>query len=234
MIMKAKRFFFILLFCPIFIFGQTWDYPVKPGTEEWKNLKSGVEKLQSCQIPENVLKKISSLELAKLCVTYPLFYEYTAFNDEREAVSIMIEKFNGLKELSSRKDGAAALIKIYSQMKIQEKEGYVEKGEHSSVLNFEYIELLLSNDKFLNQLSLKEQEELRKLTIEKYGEKLKHIDIYGIDGIKKSLLLSSIIINKIEPNNKNNQQIKDFIKNYNFIDSKELENISKINVQHEK
>lgn len=146
----------------------------------------------------------------------------------------MIEKFNGLKELSSRKDGAAALIKIYSQMKIQEKEGYVEKGEHSSVLNFEYIELLLSNDKFLNQLSLKEQEELRKLTIEKYGEKLKHIDIYGIDGIKKSLLLSSIIINKIEPNNKNNQQIKDFIKNYNFIDSKELENISKINVQHEK
>ena len=232
--MKAKRFFFILLFCPIFIFGQTWDYPVKPGTEEWKNLKSGVEKLQSCQIPENVLKKISSLELAKLCVTYPLFYEYTAFNDEREAVSIMIEKFNGLKELSSRKDGAAALIKIYSQMKIQEKEGYVEKGEHSSVLNFEYIELLLSNDKFLNQLSLKEQEELRKLTIEKYGEKLKHIDIYGIDGIKKSLLLSSIIINKIEPNNKNNQQIKDFIKNYNFIDSKELENISKINVQHEK
>lgn len=37
-----------------------WDYPIKPGTEEWTNFKSGQEMLNACQIPENILKNLST------------------------------------------------------------------------------------------------------------------------------------------------------------------------------
>lgn len=68
-----------MLLCPVFIFGQTWDYPVKPGTEEWKKLKTGKEKNEACQIPENVLKKISSHELAYLL--YNKFFTHIYLSD---------------------------------------------------------------------------------------------------------------------------------------------------------
>ena len=221
-----------MVFCPIGIFGQIWDYPVKPGTEEWKKLKTGKEKIEACQIPENVLKEISSHELAYLCMKYPLFFEYTALEDQREAIVRMIKQFNGLKELSTRKDGARVLMETYSRMKVQDKEGYIEKGAYSSVLHFEYIELLLSSDIFQDKLNAMEQQKLKEITISKYTEKLKHIDIYGGDGIRKSLLLSSILILRTDPGQKNDKLLEKFIRNYDSVSNKELESISKINTQN--
>lgn len=225
------RLILLLLVIPTLASSQTWDYPIKPETEEWPRIASGEERLKLCQIPDYILAKISIDELAKLCIRYPLFYEYTTFNDDREAISLIINKFNGLKALSERKDGAIALMQIYNQMEIQEEEGYVEKGEYNSVLHFEYIELLLSSEPFINQLNEEKQRELRGITILKYGGKLSNISIYGISGIKKSLLLSSVIMNKINPSNRNSQLLNDFISCYNFADSKQLELISKINTQ---
>ena len=229
--MKTEKMLLVMLFYPVFVFGQIWDYPVKPGTEEWACIISSEEQLKIVQIPNDILARISTDELARLCIKYPLFFEYTAFNDERMAISLMIKKFNGLRELSEREDGTIALMKIYDQMKIQEKEGYIEKGEYSSVLHFEYIELLLSSDVFINQLSVEKQKVLRKMTVVKYGKKVEHIDVYGMSGIKTSLLLSSVIINKTNPENKNYQLLKDFIANYNSISNNQLETISMINNQ---
>jgi len=40
------------------------------------------------------------------------------------------------------------------------------------------------------------------ITLSKYAEKLKYIRIYGGNALKRSLLLGSILTNKIKPNNK--------------------------------
>ncbi len=194
--------------------------------------KDRKRKNEACQIPENVLKKISSHELAYLCMKYPLFFEYTALEDQREAIVRMIKQFNGLKELSTRKDGARVLMETYSRMKVQDKEGYIEKGAYSSVLHFEYIELLLSSDIFQDKLNAMEQQKLKEITISKYTEKLKHIDIYGGDGIRKSLLLSSILMLRTDPDQKNDKLLEKFIRNYDSVGNKELESISKINTQN--
>lgn len=145
----------------------------------------------------------------------------------------MIEGFNGLKGLGSRKDGTMALMTIYSQMQVQTDEGYVEKGSYNSVLNFEYIELLLSTDIFQRQLNVTEQRKLKEITPSKYAEKLKYVWIYGGNALKRSLLLSSILTNKIKPNNKDVELLNEFIQNYELIDNRQLEVISKINVQDE-
>ena len=66
--MKKKMILLTMLVCPILIFGQAWDYPVKPGTEEWKSLKSHCEKISVCQIPNEILKNCSTEDLLEICL----------------------------------------------------------------------------------------------------------------------------------------------------------------------
>ena len=59
----------------------TWDYPMKPGMEEWNQLKTEEERIAAVQIPEDVLAKLSPAEVVRLCMPFPLFGYYTAFNN---------------------------------------------------------------------------------------------------------------------------------------------------------
>jgi hypothetical protein len=216
------------------VYCQVYNFPIKPGTKEWKELKTGKQMHDVCQISKDILKNMSSDALAESCMKYPLYFEFTAFNDEIKGITYVIENFNGLKELSQRKDGASSLLKIYKKMVIQTKEGYIETGKISSVLNFEYIELLLSADVFLNQLDSIGMQELKAETLAKYGEKLNHVNIYGIHGICKSLLLCAKLLDRNKPNNINKEKIKRFIQNYNSASKEEIEQISKIITENEK
>jgi len=79
---------------------ETWDYPVKPGSREWASFTTGKQMVDACQIPNHILKSLSTKELVEICFNYPLFLDYAAANDERKGISHMIEIFNGLNELS--------------------------------------------------------------------------------------------------------------------------------------
>lgn len=35
--------------------AQVYNFPVKPGTEEWNNLETEADRLEALQIPENLL-----------------------------------------------------------------------------------------------------------------------------------------------------------------------------------
>lgn len=91
--------------------SKAWDYPVKPGTEQWKALKGLPEKLEVTQIPESVLKTVSTEDLVDLCMNYPLRFNYFAYNTLKEGVVTVAEQFNGLKELFARHDNAKAIFK---------------------------------------------------------------------------------------------------------------------------
>lgn len=224
-----KLFYSLLIsFLPLFLFSQVYEFPIKPGTSEWTKLANHEEMVNACQIPESILMSMSTIDLAKTCMSYPLFFEYTDFNDDSTAISTIIESFNGLRELNKRKDGTIALMNIYSQMPIQEKEGVVK--ENNSVLHFEYIELLLSFNTFLNQLDRNGQKKLKDIALQKYGEKINHANIYGIYGVSYSLLLGIKTITKMNPDI-NNKQIKDFLRNYKSASSDQLQEMSKIFTQ---
>lgn len=48
-----------------------WNYPVRPGTEQWKQLDSFSERLNAFNIPESILSEISTGNLVKTCLSYP-------------------------------------------------------------------------------------------------------------------------------------------------------------------
>lgn len=44
--------------------ADPYDFPVKPGSEVWQQLQTGKEMVEACQIPETVLKNLTTEALA--------------------------------------------------------------------------------------------------------------------------------------------------------------------------
>lgn len=90
-----------------------WDYPVKPGTDEWVNLDSYNERIKVCQIPDKILFCLSTEKLTDICLRYPFIYDVFAFNDWNAGLDNLFSTFNGIRELYKRTDVSKELLKRY-------------------------------------------------------------------------------------------------------------------------
>jgi hypothetical protein len=209
-----------------------YEYPVKPGSEEWAAFTSGQQMLDACQIPQKVLSSLTAKALAETCMNYPLFFEYLAVNDEREGIRIMIEKFNGLRELSKRSNGTLELIKIYKTFPVLSKIPNLTSKERDIPYKLPFIELLLSDDNFINQLNLKERTELKKIVLDKYENKLANPDIYSLYNISKTFLLGAVILDKqdeaVSISSEERKTLKSYINNHVHAAPELLTEISKL------
>ncbi len=194
-----KIFFLLLLIFPTILFAQqneiTWDFPVKPGSEEWSNLKTRTERLNAMQIPTNILSGMGTEELVVACINYPAALQYGIYTNEFEGINKIIEGFNGLQELLSRKDGCKYLTKFYQNA---EADGLIKKDERINErfwpLRFRYVELLISQDKIINSSEYKETVALLGVTINKTelkSENTYHFSSY--DNIISSLIIAKIL-----------------------------------------
>lgn len=83
--------------------GPAYQYPIVPGTDKWKSFTTNDQKLSACQIPQNVLKKMSTENLIKTIRDYPLLPNVYVWNSISEGIQNVKEGFNGLQELYRRK-----------------------------------------------------------------------------------------------------------------------------------
>jgi len=93
--------------------AQLWDYPVKPGMEEWQALDGYPEMVDICQIPEDILFCLSTENLMKLCLQYPLFKDIYLFNFIDTGLNKLFNEFNGIREFYKREDMLKELLKYY-------------------------------------------------------------------------------------------------------------------------
>jgi|AGTN01.3.fsa_nt_gi hypothetical protein len=70
-----------------------WDYPVKPGTGGWRIFQSNQEKVEACQIPEEILSSLSTEDLAELYLQYPLLYDVFAFDNLNNGLEKLYNDF---------------------------------------------------------------------------------------------------------------------------------------------
>lgn len=233
-----KKFFTLitLLFLSISMFAQQqtntpYDFPVKPGSEQWAAFTTGQQMVDACQIPEDVLSQLSTEALAETCMNYPLYFEYLSSNNERTGIAYLISSFNGLQELSKRADGASALIKIYTKLPINTASLAKTVGQSRNMLHLGYVELLLADNAFFNKISTSELNELKKVVVAKYAEKVKENKSYSLLGIQKSLLLGARIIEKTDNMKRSAAEkstIQNFIKFYGTSDNTYVTEMSKI------
>jgi hypothetical protein len=114
-----KKIMILLLFSfPIILFAQeevSWDFPIKPGSEEWRQLETYEDKLNSYNIPQEILKIISTEKLVQACLNYPQFGLIFTRNDLQRGYDHIRAKFNGFRELEERDDAGEVLLNIYKK-----------------------------------------------------------------------------------------------------------------------
>jgi hypothetical protein len=147
----------IFLLWPLLMQAQSLDsvynFPIRPGTKEWSNLNTEEQRIRAMQIPDNLLKQMSTECLIKTCINYPAFVHFSAFDDRQKGIQYVIDSFNGLKELLNRKDAPLELIKIYSSMdkadisfpdkKINKRYGSIRSC---------YFEMILTQDAIIDKM----------------------------------------------------------------------------------
>ena len=209
-----------------------WDYPIKPGTDEWAAFKTGEQMVNACQIPLEILRTLTTKELVEISLNYPLFNNYMAFNDERKGVNSIITRFNGLRELSQRADCVNELIQAYVNFPIITQ---IPKDPNSKFYHtpfkLPFLELVLSDNLFLSQLNSEDLEVIRKIAINKYALKIENPEVYSFHNIRTTMLLAAMIIdkqNKTTNSQEEKEIISGFIKNYNQSVPELLTAVSKI------
>lgn len=203
-----------MLLCPVFIFGQTWNYPVKPGTEEWKSLKTHSEKVEVCQIPIDVLKKMPTDDLIEVCLNYPLSFDFYAYNSIKEGIIKVKDRFNGLQELFARKDNFSLLqkrmdINVFQKVMAESNYTVEEKGE--IIHRYTLMETLLSFDEFMDNADLSEILALEKKTISMVEYKESNKNLFSSFANAASALLLGKSIKRLSPNSKFSMETELFL-----------------------
>ena len=157
-----------------------WDYPVKPGLEEWKKLNSPYEIYQALQIPDKILKEIDTESLVQICLNYPATTVFFIRNTPQECFEAFYSQFNGIQELMNRKDAGKFLLSKYAQMSLADFNPlWILETQGSFVNKFYYMELFLVQPQIQELLNANEQELLLKETIKKFELKCERSDLFG-------------------------------------------------------
>lgn len=90
----------------------------------WRTFQTIEEMQAACQVPENILKSMSTDNLIQTCMLYPLYRNYLAYNNELSGIKAIINGFNGFAELQKRENAADRLITYYEEINI----GYIAKN----------------------------------------------------------------------------------------------------------
>lgn len=140
----------------------SYDYPVRPGMDEWADFKTGEEMGKASEVPENILKQQSTQAVIQAVWEYPLFINFLSRFFYQGDFDASIARTNAYKELIQRDDAGKCLLErlILVEPAIQGLD-YMPRG----------LEFILSQDCFLKQLGLNDKIIIVKTALEK--EKLR-------------------------------------------------------------
>ena len=189
--MKKLHFIALCLF-PILTQAQVYNFPVKPGTEAWNKLETETERLSALQIPDNILKTMSTQDLITTCMNYPAMGYYTAYNNPQEGMDVIIQNFNGLQELMNRSDAPNLLLATYKQMNNKFMSSQAKlTNQASGSIKKNYFEWLINQDAILNKMNEDDRSTLLEEVRNKIFYQIDQNEEYSSLDFHPSLLLLS-------------------------------------------
>ena len=94
--------------------------------------QTGEELVAMCNVPDDLLKNMSTANLAWTCFNHPYNTSWPAYNNPYEGMIGLIRRFNGYNELMRRATGRDAAINLYAQLGYRE-EGKTTVSEYSMI-----------------------------------------------------------------------------------------------------
>lgn len=156
---------------------DTYKYPIRPRSEEWKAFISSEQMVEATQIPYSILEPMSTIGVFESYVENPLNLELFITLEPQRFYDSFKETFNVCKELIRRDDIATELIKRYSGMCSEcDANNYSNfSGKGGNVeYSFASIELLLAQEDILSKASKEQCNELAQLVLKAYEKNVKN------------------------------------------------------------
>lgn len=172
--------------------NDAYIFPVVPGTPEWSQLKTGQEKYEACQVPEQELSDMCPAGMVQTWLTYPMFFSITAWSHPQVGFEQMMLRFNLLEKMLKTHGSTAHLVKNYLRYDILQ-------GEINSVQDTSFrvklyvIEVTLAQNEILRQLDHLKKKKLIKKALE--NRALKNADdSYSLYHATDAYILASLML----------------------------------------
>lgn len=128
---------------PQYTIHEAYEYPILPGTDEWKSFTSLDEKISAVQIPTNIMESMDTQALFETILNYPMLGDLYIFGDISQGFAALKSRCNGIPELLSRPDALDVIYEAYQTFPIvQTFEGGNEDG-YNAVFRQPFLEALL-------------------------------------------------------------------------------------------
>lgn len=160
---------------------DAYEFPITQDKtpDKWKEFESTPEMAKVCQVPEDILKNISTQGLIETCLNYPLFGNMFAYDSYLQGLEILINQFNGLQELEKRPDAAKELLKYYKNIDYSK---VIDSSDPYYALRIRYFDFYMSQAKVIFKLTSDERAELLESCSQAVSTKSqKYSDNYSID-----------------------------------------------------
>jgi hypothetical protein len=180
--------------------SDAYHFPVKPGTEAWNQLETHEDMLAVCQVPEDVLRTMSTKGLVETVLNYPLYIDTLLFNTPQQGFDRVAAGFNGLRELLNRTDAGTEIMARYRAMDpvaIDEHWTLLQKGEYA--LQFTNIEMLIAQEAILSKLTQAQRRALLAEALRKIHAQQSKADMYGVTVREYPALVLGRILQKDGP-----------------------------------
>lgn len=131
-------------------YTSKWKMPIHVGDKLWRELGSTSERMRECEIPNDIIHKMSTPELLENILDYPYIALIGTYDNPLEGLDYLTERFNGLREFFTRDDYVDVALEKYESVTIPQKME-IEYEEIISEENYvhDMNELLQSEDEVL-------------------------------------------------------------------------------------
>lgn len=123
-----------------------YQFSLTPEDKGWEKLSTTEEMVKAYQIPEDILKSMTTEAIVETIIDNPFLIQYMAYDTTEDALDMHFEVFNVYNELYSRDDVLQVLNEVY------ENESVVTNAKTASTKFFRLtnLELLISTELYLN------------------------------------------------------------------------------------
>ena len=130
--------------------NEPYEFPITQYDDQWKEFETKAEALSVCQIPEEILNKMTTEALLETVLNYPFIIDYIAFNDYKDAADNMMRDFNGFSELLSREDLTEVLLEAYDESDLVSYQEFqaMETDSENMILDIESSNIRSNLSKF--------------------------------------------------------------------------------------
>ena len=195
---------------------MVYNYPNKPGYGSgWNALAPEEENLAKTQVPQDLVEKMTTRALVETCIEHPMALNYMhGENFHRHFIERLIAQNNAFKELTKRPDAGWEIAIAYNDLPYPVS-GLIEESNKNVTVIWGFVELMLENDIFFNQLTNKQLVELYKASMFKYYIKEQHYPLsFGLNPYDIGLTLLPLTKTLLKIANISDPTVKEFLENY--------------------